>query len=93
KSLGYPDDPQLAADKLAKLQATAVQRWQSGQPLVWAQQSLEQTRRIYREYKPGMLFSQKELDRDGPVIEQRLLQASVRLAWQLDQLLQPATGN
>lgn len=93
KSLGYPEHPQLAANKLAKLQPATVRRWQSGQPLVWAQQSLDQTRRIYRDYKPGMLFSQPELDRDGPVIEQRLLQAAVRLAWQLDQLLQPATGN
>ena len=93
KSLGYPENPQLAVNKLAQLQPSTVRRWQSGQPLVWAQQSLDQTRRIYRDFKPGMLFSQKELDRDGPVIEQRLLQAAVRLAWQLDQRLQPATGN
>lgn len=93
KSMGYSDNPQLAADKLAKLQATAVKRWQSGQPLVWAQQSLDQTRRIYRDYKPGMLFGQPQLERDSPVVEERLLQAAVRLAWQLDHLLQPAAGN
>ena len=93
KSLGYPENPQLAANKLTQQQLNTIRRWQSGQPLVWAQQSLDQTRRIYRDYKPGMLFSQSELERDCPVVEQRLLQAAVRLAWQLDQLLQPATGN
>lgn len=93
KSLGYSDDPQLAGSKLAQLQANTIRRWQSGQPLVWAQQSLEQTRRIYQHYKPGMLFSQPQLERDSPVVEERLLQAAVRLAWQLDHLLQPAAGN
>ncbi len=93
KSLGYADNQQLAATKLATLRPIIVRQWQSGQPLNWAQQSLAQTRRVYQSYKPGMLFSQPELDRDGPLIETRLLQAAVRLAWQLDQLLQPATGN
>ena len=93
KSLGYANNQQLAATKLATLRPVTVRQWQSGQPLNWAQQSLAQTRRVYQSYKPGMLFSQPELDRDGPLIETRLLQAAVRLAWQLDQLLQPATGN
>lgn len=93
KSLGYADNQQLAAGKLAALPPATVRQWQSGQLLNWAQQSLTQTRRVYQGYKPGMLFSQPELDRDGPLIETRLLQAAVRLAWQLDQLLQPATGN
>lgn len=93
KSLGYADNDQLAAGKMAALGPATVRQWQSGQPLVWAQQSLTQTRKVYQGYKPGMLFSQPELDRDGPLIETRLLQAAVRLAWQLDQLLQPAPGN
>lgn len=93
KSLGYADNEQLAASKLAALQPVTVRQWQSGQVLNWAQQSLTHTRRVYQHYKPGMLFSQPELDRDGPVIEQRLLQAAVRLAWQLDQLLHSGTGN
>ncbi len=93
KSLGYADNQQLAAGKLAAQKTMTVRQWQSASPAVWAQQSLTQTRRIYQSYKPGMLFSQPELDRDGPVIEQRLLQAAVRLAWQLDQLLQSPSGN
>lgn len=93
KSLGYADNQQLAAGKLAAQKTMTVRQWQSASPAVWAQQSLTQTRRIYQSYKPGMLFSQPELDRDGPVIEQRLLQAAVRLAWQLDQLLQSGSGN
>ncbi len=93
KSLGYADNQQLAAGKLAAQKTMTVRQWQSASPAVWAQQSLIQTRRIYQSYKPGMLFSQPELDRDGPVIEQRLLQAAVRLAWQLDQLLQSGSGN
>lgn len=93
KSLGYADNDRLAANKLAALQQATVRQWQSGQPLVWAQQSLTQTHKVYQGYKPGMLFSQPELKRDGPLIETRLLQAAVRLAWQLDQLLQPAAGN
>lgn len=93
KSLGYADNQQLAAGKLAALPPATILQWQTGQPLVWAQQSLTQTRKVYQRYKPGMLFSQPELDRDGPLIETRLLQAAVRLAWQLDQLLQPAAGN
>lgn len=93
KSLGYADNQQLATSKLAALRPDTVRQWQSGQPLVWAQQSLTQTRKVYQCYKPGMLFSQPELERDGPLIETRLLQAAVRLAWQLDQLLHPAAGN
>lgn len=93
QSLGYADNEQLAASKLSVLKPVTVRQWQSGQVLNWAQQSLMQTRRVYQHYKPGMLFSQPELDRDGPLIETRLLQAAVRLAWQLDQLLQPAAGN
>lgn len=93
KSLGYNDNQQLAADKLAALQPAKVRQWQSGSPLIWAQQSLTQTRQVYQQYKPGMLFSQPELNRDGPVIEKRLLQAAVRLAGQLDQLLHSADGN
>lgn len=93
KSLGYADDLALAGKKLAQLSAGKVRRWQAGYAEVWAQQSLTQTRLIYQQYRPGMLFSEKELSRDGPVIEQRLLQAAVRLATQLEQLLQPPAGN
>lgn len=93
KSLGYAENPALAKEKLQQQSQATIRQWQRGKPLVWAQQSLQQTRNIYRTYQPGMLFSDPELHRDGPQVEQRLLQAAVRLAWQLDQLLQPAPGN
>lgn len=80
-------DPVQLRQRISDLQR---QQWSTGSYLQWGQQSLQLTRLIYRHYKPGMLYSDTELNRDKPLAEQRLLQAAVRLSVSLDQLLQTA---
>lgn len=92
QSLGYPKKAEELLNKIRAVPHQKLSSWRQGDALIWAQQSLDQTRVIYRHYQPGMLFSTAELARDGPVVEQRLLQAGIRLAWLLDQLLVPPSG-
>lgn len=94
RQLGYEQNEKLLQQKFAKVSAPKIRSWQQGDALRWANESLQQTRKVYQNYRPGMLLDEKVVLRDGPVVEQRLLQAGVRLAWLLDQLLAPqATTN
>ncbi len=90
--LGYDADPALILTRFATLGSQQSLAWRQGNVLIWANESLRQTIRIYQTYRPGMLLDGAAVSRDGPLVEQRLLQAGVRLAWWLDQLLaQPTT--
>lgn len=85
--LGYDANPALILTRFTTLSSDQSQAWRQGNVLTWANESLSQTIRIYQAYRPGMLLDGAAISRDGPLVEQRLLQAGVRLAWWLDQLL------
>lgn len=87
RTLGYEKNDQLLQQKFAKVPPRKIRSWQQGDALKWANESLQLTRKVYQNYRPGMLLDEKAVLRDGPVVEQRLLQAGVRLAWLLDTLL------
>lgn len=83
-----PPQPQLLlANQVTVLPQHRLNRWRSGDALRWANESLRQTRVIYQGYRPGMLIDQAVIDRDSPILQQRMQQAAVRLAWSLEQLL------
>ena len=87
RQLGYEQNETLLQQKFSKVSAPKIRSWQQGDALFWANESLQQTRKVYQHYRPGMLLDEQTVLRDGPVLEQRMLQAGVRLAWLLDQLL------
>lgn len=91
RQLGYEQNETLLQQKFATVSAAKIRSWQQGDALKWANESLQQTRKVYQNYRPGMLLDEQAVLRDGPVVEQRMFQAGVRLAWLLDQLF-AATG-
>lgn len=86
---GYEQNDQLLSQKLQQLAPSQRQQWQQGNIFSWANESLQQTRKIYQSYRPGMLLDEKVVARDGPIAELRLQQAAVRLARLLELYLSP----
>lgn len=87
KQAGYDDDATKGAALLQSITDEQRQSWRQGTPLDWAQGSAAITRAIYRNYKAGMLIDERYQQQQLPVLEQRIQQAAVRLAWLLDTLL------
>ena len=91
KQLGYEDDAAKLGALLNRLNSEQGQKlkaqWQQTDVLAWANESANITLAIYSDYKPGMLIEADYLAQYQPVLEQRLLQATVRLAMLLEQLL------
>lgn len=86
KQAGYDDDATKGTTLLQSITDEQRQSWHQGAPLDWAQESAAITREIYRTYKPGMLINVQYQQQQLPVLEQRIQQAAVRLAWLLDKL-------
>lgn len=84
KQAGYEQDKALAKSLFNTL--PAGQTWTESSILDWANESATITLQIYQEYTPGMLLSESYLERYQPVLEQRLQQSAVRLAYLLDLL-------
>lgn len=99
RALGYDENEHLLQQKFAAVNKHKIRSWQQGDALFWANESLRQTQKVYQAYRPGMLIDEQAVLRDGPVVETRMFQAAVRLAWLLDKLLaapaanQPSVGN
>ena len=91
-ALGYEQNSQLLSEKLFKLTPVQRQQWQQGDVLLWANESLQQTRKIYQSYRPGMLLDDKAIAHDGPIAELRMQQAAVRLAALLEVYFSKATN-
>ena len=91
KQLGYEDDAAKLGALLNRLNSEQGQQlkvqWQQTDVLAWANESANITQTIYHGYKPGMLIEADYVAQYQPLLEQRLLQASVRLAMLLEQLL------
>lgn len=84
---GYDHNHRLLQQKFATVAQRKIRSWQQGTPVLWANESLQQTRALYQRYRPGMLLDEQFVQHDGAVLQQRMLQAAVRLAWLLDNLL------
>lgn len=91
QQLGYEDDAARAGALLNLLNSEQGQplkaQWQQTDILAWANESAKITQAIYRDYKPGMLIEADYVAQYQPVLEQRLMQAAVRLAMLLERLL------
>ncbi|MCS4307370.1 hypothetical protein M2404_001697 [Rheinheimera pacifica] len=87
KQAGYETDYTKAAKLFNRLNAEQRLSWQQGDVLSWANESASLTLDIYLHYRPGMLLDDSYMQRYLDTLEQRLLQAAVRLALWLDQSL------
>ena len=83
--LGY-HDPAKQQQLLASLTRSQRQQWQQSDLMVWTNESAAITIGLYQDYRPGMLIDDRYLARYQNVLEQRVLQAAVRLAATLDAL-------
>lgn len=87
KRAGYDDNAAKGKALLQAITPAQLHAWRQGEPLDWAQESAEITQQLYRSYRPGMLIDDSYQQQQLPVLEQRIQQAAVRLAWLLDNLL------
>ncbi|GHG69729.1 endonuclease [Alishewanella longhuensis] len=85
--LGYDDDYVKQEALFLQLTADNIANWQQGTVLDWANESAALTYDIYQQYRPGMLIDDTYVLQYQPILEQRLQQAAVRLAFLLEQLL------
>ncbi|MDP4536610.1 S1/P1 nuclease [Alkalimonas collagenimarina] len=84
--LGF-QDYQASIDRLRpRLTEAALNQWQQGEVLDWANESVKIVQQIYAEHEPGKPLDQSYALRHQETLETRLLQASARLAWLLQQL-------
>ncbi|WKE64318.1 S1/P1 nuclease [Gallaecimonas kandeliae] len=67
-----------------KLAAMAQGMTATGQPLDWGNESMQETKAIYRYYQGQKVMGQDYVDHFGPVLEQRMALGSKRLAKVLD---------
>lgn len=68
-----------------QLEPKQRQLWQQGAVLDWANESARLTGQLYQQFNPGMALTDSEVAQHTALLEQRLLQAGVRLAMLLDQ--------
>lgn len=83
--LGY-DEPARQQQLFASLSPAQQQQWQASGLMDWTNESARITVGLYQEYRPGMLINDNYVAKHQAVLEQRLLQAAVRLAATLDKL-------
>ena len=87
KQLGYETDHSKATTLFNRISAKQRLAWQQGEVLGWANESAALTVKIYQQYTPGMLIDDSYVRHYQAVVEQRLQQGAVRLAFVLDQVL------
>lgn len=80
-----PDDTELAAQLISQLTAKQIDTWQQAPVVDWVEESHRITEQVYAS-APNKVTTQM-LQEDRKIIHQRLQQAGVRLAYQLNQLL------
>ena len=84
--LGF-QDYQASIDRLRpRLSEAELSRWQQGDVLDWANESVVIVQQIYQQHVPGKPLDRSYALQHQDTIETRLLQASARLAWLLQQL-------
>ncbi|KKO46940.1 endonuclease [Arsukibacterium ikkense] len=83
--LGY-NEPAKQQQLFASLTPAMQQKWQDSDLMTWTNESASITIGLYQQYRPGMLIDDSYLTKHQQVLEQRLLQAAVRLAATLDAL-------
>ncbi|WP_158829123.1 S1/P1 nuclease [Mucilaginibacter lacusdianchii] len=66
--------------------AADIKKWQSDSPLEWIWESYQISSKLYTEVKPGQTIDEAYYQKYLPVIHQRVAQAGIRLAGELNQL-------
>ena len=84
--LGY-NEPAKQQQLFARLSRAQQQQWLQTDLMAWTNESATITIGLYQDYRPGMLIDDSYLAKHQATLEQRLLQAAVRLAATLDRLL------
>ncbi|WP_301003784.1 S1/P1 nuclease [Arsukibacterium sp.] len=83
--LGY-EAPAKQQQLFASLTPEQQQQWRDSSLMDWTNESAAITVGLYQDYRPGMLIDDTYLTKHQATLEQRLLQAAVRLAATLDTL-------
>ncbi len=83
--LGY-EAPEKQQQLFARLTPAQQQQWRDSSLMDWTNESATITIGLYQQYRPGMLIDDNYLEKHQAVLEQRVLQAAVRLAATLDAL-------
>ena len=83
--LGYTEQAKQQ-QLFASLTPEQQQNWRNSTLMDWTNESATITVGLYQEYRPGMLIEDSYLTKHQPALEQRLLQAAVRLAATLDEV-------
>ncbi len=87
--------PREQARRLPRPTPLQVNRWQKASPLAWAQESRALRPRVYGFVRQGarpVALSDAYLDGARSLVDQRLLEAGVRLAGRLNALVGPPDG-
>ncbi|MDX3773797.1 S1/P1 nuclease [Chromatiaceae bacterium AAb-1] len=82
--LGYDNNPAKQQLLLQAISVQQKQQWLKNSITGWAEESAIITVDIYQHYKPGMLIDDNYLQQYRQILEQRIQQAAVRLAYLLD---------
>ncbi|WP_430460542.1 S1/P1 nuclease [Thalassolituus sp. LLYu03] len=87
--------PFKASAKASRWQQTLTQaphpQWTQGSLLDWASESLSLTRDIYRQYQPKQSITTGYLSHYGPLLDERMQMAGVRLADTLERIHEKLT--
>lgn len=86
--LGYTE-PAKQQLLFASLTPEQQHQWRNSTLMDWTNESATITIGLYQDYRPGMLIDDTYLTKYQALLEQRLLQAAVRLAATLDTVLAP----
>jgi len=86
------DHEGLSQDDIAKNYDVAtpaeIKQWQSDSPMEWIWESYQISSRLYVEVKPGQNIDETYYQKYIPVIRQRIDQAGIRLADELNRIFQ-----
>lgn len=75
-----------------KATPSEISKWQSDSPMEWLWESYQITTELYANVKPGQKIDEAYYQKYIPVIRKRVDQAGIRLAGELNKLLNNATA-
>lgn len=79
------------ADGYDKSSSAQIKQWQAEGPMEWLWESYQISSRLYEETKPGQNVDEAYYKKYIPVVHQRIDQAGIRLAGELNKLFNDAS--
>ena len=64
-----------------------IKKWQSDSPMQWLWESYQLSSALYKDVKPGQTIDEEYYKKSIPILHQRISQAGIRLAGELNRLL------